>query len=49
MDMIVGILPSESYNSFCALVDLFVCIKYTNKLYGAVAEETVAKLTMSLA
>jgi hypothetical protein len=31
MDMILGIFPGESYNDICALVDLSVCVKYTNK------------------
>ena len=49
MDTILGILSSESYSDFLALVDLSVCVKYTNKLSGAVAGEMVAELTMSLA
>ena len=49
MDTILGILPGESYSGIRALVDLSVCVKYTNKLSGAVARETVAELTTSLA
>ena len=49
MDMILGILLGESYSSICMLRDLSVCVKYTNKLSGAVAGETVAELTMTLA
>ena len=47
--MILGIPPSESYSGIRALVDLSVYVKYTNKLSGAVAGETVAELTMDLA
>ena len=49
MDTILGIPLSESYSGIHALADLFVCVKYTNKLSGAVAVETVAELTTSLA
>ena len=49
MDTILGILPGESYSGLRALVDLSVCVKYTNKFSGAVAGETVAELTSSLA
>ena len=49
MDMILGILPGESYNGIRSLADLSVCVKYTNKLSGAIAGETVAELTTSLA
>ena len=49
MDTILGILSGESYNGIRALADLSMCIKYTNKLSRAIAEETVAKLTTSLA
>ena len=49
MDTILGILPGESYSDIRALADLSLCIKYTNKLSGAVAEDTVAELTLSLA
>ena len=49
MDTILGILSGESYSGIRALADLSVCIKYTNKLSGAVAGETVAELTLSLA
>ena len=47
--MILGILLGESYSGIRALVDLSVWVKYTNKLSGAVAGETVAELTTSLA
>ena len=47
--MILGILLGESYSGIHALTDLFVCVKYTNKLSGAVAGETVAELTSNLA
>ena len=49
MDTIVGILLGESYNGIYALADLSVCVKYTNKLSGAVTGETVVELTSSLA
>ena len=49
MDTILGILSGESYSSIRALVDLFVCVKYINKLSGAVVWEMVAELTSSLA
>ena len=49
MDTILGIHLGESYNGICAFDDLSVCVKYTNKLSGAVAGETVAELTMTLA
>ena len=49
MDTILRILLGESYSGILALADLFVCIKYTNKLSGAVAVDTFAELTMSLA
>ena len=49
MDMILGILLGESYSGIYALADLSVCVKYTNKLSGVVAEETIAGLTSSLA
>ena len=47
--MILGILSGENYSGIRALVDLSVCIKYTNKFSGTVAGETVAELTTSLA
>ena len=47
--MILGILPGESYSGIYVLADLSVCVKYTNKLSGAIAGETVAELTSSLA
>ena len=49
MDTILRILLGESYSGIHALADLFVCVKYTNKLSSAVAGETVAELTSSLA
>ena len=49
MDTILGIPPSESYSGIHALADLSVCVKYTNKLSGAVTGETVVELTSSLA
>ena len=49
MDMILGILLGESYSGIRALADLSVCVKYTNKLSGVVAGETVVELTTSLA
>ena len=49
MDTILGIPPGESYSGIHALADLFVCVKYTNKLSGAIAEEMVAELTTNLA
>ena len=49
VDMILGILPGESYNGIRVFADLSVCVKYTNKLSGAVAGEMVTKLTTSLA
>ena len=48
MDTILGILLGESYSGIRVLADLFVCVKYTNKLSGAVARETVAELTSTL-
>ena len=47
--MILGILLGKSYSGIRALTDLSVCVKYTNKLSGAVAGETVAELTSNLA
>ena len=49
MDTIHEILPRESYSGIRALTDLSVCVKCTNKLSGAIAGETVAELTLSLA
>ena len=49
MDTIVGILLGESYSGIRALVDLSMCVKYTNKFSSAVAGEMVAELTTSLA
>ena len=49
MDTILGIPLGESYSGIRVLVDFFVCIKYTNKLSGAVGGEMVAELTLSLA
>ena len=48
MDAILGILLGESYSSIHVLVDLSVCVKYTNKLSSAIVGETVAALTTSL-
>ena len=48
MDTILGILLGKSYSGICALADLSRCVKYTNKLSGDVAEDTVAELTSSL-
>ena len=45
MDTILEILLGESYSGIRALADLSVCVKYTNKLSGAVAGEIVTKLT----
>ena len=47
--MILEILSGESYSGIRTLADLFVCVKYTNKVSGAVARETVAELTTNLA
>ena len=49
MDTILEILLGESYSGIRGLVDLFVCVKYTNKLSGAVTGEMVAELISSLA
>jgi hypothetical protein len=49
MDTILGILPDKSYNGIRALTDLSMCVKYTNKLSGAVAGKMVVELTTSLA
>ena len=49
MDTIHGIPLGESYSGIHAPTDLSVCVKYTNKLSRAVAEETVAELTTILA
>ena len=49
MDTILGILLGESYSGIRALADLSVCVKYTNKLSGAIARETIAELTTNLA
>ena len=49
MDTILGIPPGESYSGIHALANLSVCVKYTNKLSGAVVGETVAELTTNLA
>ena len=48
MDTILGIPTGESYSGIRALADLSVCVKYTNKLSGAITGETFAKLTTSL-
>ena len=49
MDTILEIPPGESYSGIRELADLSMCIKYTNKFSDAIAGETVAKLTSSLA
>ena len=49
MDTILEVLLGESYSGIRALADLSMCAKYTSKLFGAVAKETVAELTTSLA
>ena len=49
MDAILGILSGESYSGFHALRIYLCALKYTNKLSGAVARETVVDLTTSLA
>jgi hypothetical protein len=46
---VLAILLGESYRSIRALMDLSMCVKYTNKLSSAVAGETVAELTTNLA
>jgi hypothetical protein len=46
--MILGILLGESYNGIRVLIDLSLCVKYTNKLSGAIAGKTVVELTTSL-
>ena len=48
MDTMLGILLGESYSGIRALMDLFMCVKITNKLSSAVAGETVVELTLSL-
>ena len=47
--MILGILSGESYSGIYALADLSMCVKYTNKLFGVIAQETIAELTLNLA
>ena len=49
VDTILGIPPDEIYSGIRALADLSVCVKYTNKLSGAVAREMIVELTLSLA
>ena len=49
MDTILDIHLDESYSGIRALVDLSMCVKYTNKISGVVAGETVVELTSSLA
>ena len=46
--MILGILSGENYNGIHALIVLSVSVKYTNKLSGTVAGETIAELTTNL-
>ena len=49
MDTILEILLGESYSGIHVLADLSMCVKYTNKLSGIVARETIVELTSSLA
>ena len=49
MDMILGIPLGESYSGIHALADFSVCVKYTNKISGAVVGKTVTELTLNLA
>ena len=50
MDTILGILPGESYSDIRALADLYLCaLINTNKLSGAIAEETIVELNTNLA
>ena len=49
MDTILGIPLGESYSGIRVLADLFVCVKYTNKLSGAIAGEMVAELISNVA
>ena len=49
MDMILRILLGESYSSIHALADLSVCVNKYQQAFSAIAEETVAGLTTSLA
>ena len=49
IDTILGIPPGESYSDIRVLVDLSVCVTYTNKLSSIIARETGAELTISLA
>ena len=44
MDTILGIHPGESYSGIRALVDLSVCVKYTNThtVFFIVGEERMA-------
>ena len=49
MDTILRILLGESYSGIHGLADLSMCVKYNNKISSAVAEETVAELTLSQA
>jgi hypothetical protein len=37
VDTILGILSGESYGGIRGLADLSMCVKYTNKLSGAIA------------
>ena len=47
--MILGIPLGERYSGIRALVNLSVCVKYTNKLSSTVVGEMVIELTMNLA
>ena len=49
MNTILGIPPGESYSGIRALADLSMCVKYTNKLSGAITGEMVAELTSNIA
>jgi hypothetical protein len=47
--MILGILSGESYSGIHALADYLCALINTNKLFSAIAGETVAELTTNLA
>jgi hypothetical protein len=44
MDTILGILPGESYSGIRALVDLSVCVKYTNNHQGGPIHQSKSRL-----
>jgi hypothetical protein len=48
MDMILRILWVKAITVSVRLRILFVCLKYTNKLSGTIAGETVVELTSNL-